>query len=126
MRSVIQLARVARSGACTRGITTTTSIASSSSSDRDDRRIRPMPESTLPPVEEQQPTPSEEDVARRRALALKEWLSSELGEQRTTLMAILAKHHVQIAGGGDEARALMQELLEWKAQGAVDEAMTKK
>ena len=125
MRRVIQIARIARVRACAREITTSTSVASSSSSGRDDRTIRPMPESLRAPVEEHQPAPSEDEVARRRALALKEWLTSELGEERTTLMAILAKHHVQIAGGGDEARALMQELLEWKAQGVVDDAGTR-
>lgn len=74
-----------------------------------------MPEPAREAMDEQQPTPLEQEVARRRAMALKEWLSSELGEERAMLTGILAKHRVQVAGGGDEAKALLQDLLEWKA-----------
>lgn len=81
--------------------------------------MRPMPEGTKPIVEEAMPKQEDDDVRRRRARALRAWLESELGAERTALMTVLAKHHVQIPGGGDEANALVNELLEWKAQGAV-------
>lgn len=84
------------------------------------RTMRPMPEGTKPIVEEAMPRQEDEDVRRRRALALRTWLESELGGERTALMTVLAKHRVQIPGGGDEANALVNELLEWKAQGVLE------
>ena len=54
----------------------------------------------------------------------KSWLEDELGTEKTALMAVLAKHRVQIPGGGDEAKALLEELLEWKAEGVVNARST--
>ena len=47
-----------------------------------------------------------------------------MGTEKTALMAVLAKHRVQIPGGGDEAKALLEELLEWKAEGVVNARST--
>ena len=44
---------------------------------------------------------------------------NEVGEEKATLMAILGKHKVKVAGGAGEANALIQELLEWKADAIV-------
>lgn len=93
----------------------------SASKDGDDaRNMRPMPEGTTPIVEEQMETPDDDDLRKRRALALKSWLESELGEERTALMTVLAKHRVQIPGGSEEAKQLLNELLEWKGQAVVE------
>ena len=70
--------------------------------------------------DEDMPAQDEEELRRRRARALKSWLEEELGSEKTALMAVLAKHRVQIPGGGDEAKALLDELLEWKADGVVN------
>lgn len=95
-------------------------LASSSSSDDPARAMRPMPEGAAPVVDEDMPKQDEEELRRRRAQALKSWLEDELGTEKTALMAVLAKHRVQIPGGGDEAKALLEELLEWKAEGVVN------
>ncbi len=67
-------------------------------------------------------TPDDALLRERRALALRSWLESELGEERTALMTVLAKHRVQIPGGGEEAKRLLNELLEWKGHGVVEAA----
>lgn len=84
----------------------------------DDRRMRPMPEPTFSHVEESQPIADDKELEQRRAQALRKWLESELGEERTTLMSILAKHRVQVPGGTEDATNLMDELLLWKEGGA--------
>ena len=38
------------------------------------------------------------------------------------MMTVLAKHRVQIPGGGEEAKRLLNELLEWKGHGVVEAA----
>jgi hypothetical protein len=103
---------------------TSTSTARFSASDHGDdaRNMRPMPEGTTPIVEEHMKTPDDAVLRERRALALRSWLESELGEERTALMTVLAKHRVQIPGGGEEAKRLLNELLEWKGQGVVEAA----
>ncbi len=103
---------------------TSTSTARFSASDRGDdaRHMRPMPEGTTPIVEEHMKTPDDAVLRERRALALRSWLESELGEERTALMTVLAKHRVQIPGGGEEATRLLNELLEWKGHGVVEAA----
>ena len=88
----------------------------------DARNMRPMPERTTPIVEEHMKTPDGAVLRERRALALRSWLESELGEERTALMTVLAKHRVQIPGGGEEAKRLLNELLEWKGHGVVEAA----
>ena len=80
--------------------------------------MRPMPEPTFSHVEESQPIADEKELEQRRAQALRKWLESELGEERTTLMGILAKHRVQVPGGTEDATNLMDELLKWKEGGA--------
>ena len=103
---------------------TSTSTARFSASDHGDdaRNMRPMPEGTTPIVEEHTKTPDDALLRERRALALRSWLESELGEERTALMTVLAKHRVQIPGGGEEAKRLLNELLEWKGHGVVEAA----
>ena len=103
---------------------TSTSTARFSASDHGDdaRNMRPMPEGTTPIVEEHMQTPDDAVLRERRALALRSWLESELGEERTALMTVLAKHRVQIPGGGEEAKRLLNELLEWKGHGVVEAA----
>ena len=103
---------------------TSTSTARFSASDHGDdaRNMRPMPEGTPPIVEEHVKTPDDALPRERRALALRSWLESELGEERTALMTVLAKHRVQIPGGGEEAKRLLNELLEWKGHGVVEAA----
>ena len=103
---------------------TSTSTARFSASDHGDdaRNMRPMPEGTTPIVEEHMKTPDDALLRERRALALRSWLESELGEERTALMTVLAKHRVQIPGGGEEAKRLLNELLEWKGHGVVEAA----
>tara|TARA_B100000683_G_scaffold230471_1_gene231459 strand:+ start:6344 stop:6727 length:384 start_codon:yes stop_codon:yes gene_type:complete len=103
---------------------TSTSTARFSASDHGDdaRNMRPMPEGTTPIVKEHMKTPDDALLRERRALALRSWLESELGEERTALMTVLAKHRVQIPGGGEEAKRLLNELLEWKGHGVVEAA----
>ena len=45
--------------------------------------------------EESIPT-TEEDLAKRRAAALRRWLENEMGEERASLTALLAKHGVKM------------------------------
>lgn len=59
---------------------------------------------------------SEEELANRRAKALRKWLENEVGEERASLMTILGTHKVKVPGGGDEAKAFMDDLLLWKAK----------
>ena len=101
---------------------TTTARFSAFGHGDDARNMRPMPEGTTPIVEEHMKTPDDAVLRERRALALRSWLESELGEERTALMTVLAKHRVQIPGGGEEAKRLLNELLEWKGQGVVEAA----
>ena len=103
---------------------TSTSTARFSASDHGDdaRNMRPMPEGTTPIVKEHMKTPDDALLRERHALALRSWLESELGEERTALMTVLAKHRVQIPGGGEEAKRLLNELLEWKGHGVVEAA----
>lgn len=114
--------RLALSASKIRANAATATVAHfSASNDGDDaRNMRPMPEGTTPIVEEQMETPDDADLRKRRALALKSWLESELGEERTALMTVLAKHRVQIPGGSEEAKQLLNELLEWKGQAVVE------
>jgi hypothetical protein len=59
------------------------------------------------------------EFARRRAAALRHWMENELGKERAALTALLAKHGVKIQGGADEAKAFVEELIEWKADAVV-------
>ena len=58
-----------------------------------------------------------EELANRRAKALRNWLENEVGEERASLMTILGTHKVKVPGGGEEAKAFMDDLLLWKAKG---------
>tara|TARA_A100001037_G_C15122447_1_gene624549 strand:+ start:1970 stop:2239 length:270 start_codon:yes stop_codon:yes gene_type:complete len=60
---------------------------------------------------------TEEELANRRAKALRKWLENEVGEERASLMTILGTHKVKVPGGGEEAKAFMDDLLLWKAKG---------
>ena len=60
---------------------------------------------------------TEEELANRRAKALRNWLENEVGEERASLMTILGTHKVKVPGGGEEAKAFMDDLLLWKAKG---------
>ena len=60
---------------------------------------------------------SEEELANRRAKALRKWLENEVGEERASLMTILGTHKVKVPGGGEEAKAFMDDLLLWTAKG---------
>ena len=51
------------------------------------------------------------------AFALRNWLENEVGEERASLMTILGTHKVKVPGGGEEAKAFMDDLLLWKAKG---------
>ena len=77
------------------------------------------PESRVPIVEDQSIPATEEEFARRRASALRHWMENELGKERAALTALLAKHGVKIQGGADEAKAFVEELIEWKADAVV-------
>jgi hypothetical protein len=46
-------------------------------------------------------------------------MENELGKERAALTALLAKHGVKIQGGADEAKAFVEELIEWKADAVV-------
>jgi len=59
---------------------------------------------------------TEEELANRRAKALRNWLENEVGEERASLMTILGTHKVKVPGGGEEAKAFMDDLLLWKAK----------
>ena len=84
-----------------------------------DEAMRGLPESRVPIVEDQSIPATEEEFARRRASALRHWLENELGKERAALTALLAKHGVKIQGGADEAKAFVEELIEWKADAVV-------
>jgi hypothetical protein len=86
---------------------------------KQDEAMRGLPESRMPIVEDQSIPATEEEFARRRAAALRNWMENELGKERATLTALLAKHGVKIQGGADEAKAFVEELIEWKADGVV-------
>ena len=60
---------------------------------------------------------TEEELANRRAKALRNWLENEVGEERASLMTILGTHKVKVPGGGEEAKSFMDDLLLWKAKG---------
>ena len=60
---------------------------------------------------------TEEELANRRAKALRNWLENEVGEERASLMTILGTYKVKVPGGGEEAKAFMDDLLLWKAKG---------
>ena len=79
--------------------------------------MRGLPESRQPIVEEESLPATEEELARRRASALRRWLENEMGEERAALRALLAKHGVKLRGGAEEAKSFVDELLEWKAEG---------
>ena len=64
---------------------------------KNDDAMRGLPESRVPIVEDQSIPATEEEFVRRRA----------------------AKHGVKIQGGSDEAKAFVEELIEWKASGVV-------
>ena len=70
-------------------------------------------------MEDQSIPATEEEFARRRASALRHWMENELGKERAALTALLAKHGVKIQGGADEAKAFVEELIEWKADAVV-------
>lgn len=86
---------------------------------KNDEAMRGLPESRMPIVEDQTIPATEEEFARRRAAALRHWMENELGKERAALTALLAKHGVKIQGGSDEAKAFVEELIEWKADGVV-------
>ena len=111
-------------------------VASSTSSPGSDRRrwassktesddaargdiLRGIPEHRESLVEEDSEPATEDDLARRRAAAVRHTLKQEMGTERASLTKLLAKHGVRIAGGVDEANALMDELLRWKSEGVV-------
>jgi hypothetical protein len=60
---------------------------------------------------------SDAALAARRAAALRAWAASRLGAERAALATLLGAHGVLCRGGADGARALMDELLAWKAEG---------
>ena len=78
--------------------------SSPSSSKKDDAEWEDLPQ-------------TEEELADRRAKALRKWLENEVGEERASLMTILGTHKVKVPGGGEEAKAFMDDLLLWKAKG---------
>ena len=84
-----------------------------------DEAMRGLPESRVPIVEDQSIPATEEEFARRRAAALRHWMENELGKERAALTALLAKHGVKIHGGADEAKAFVEELIEWNADAVV-------
>ena len=86
---------------------------------KNDDVMRGLPESRVPIVEDQSIPATEEEFVRRRAAALRHWMENELGKERAALTALLAKHGVKIQGGSDEAKAFVEELIEWKASGVV-------
>jgi hypothetical protein len=84
------------------------SASSSSSGKDDDEKEKAEGWGDLPK--------SEEELANRRAKALRKWLENEVGEERASLMTILGTHKVKVPGGGEEAKAFMDDLLLWKAK----------
>lgn len=92
----------------------------------DHEEMRGLPESRRPIVEEESIPATEEELAKRRAAALRRWLENEMGEERAALTALLAKHGVKMRGGADEARAFVEELLEWKAEGMIGDGERRK
>ena len=58
--------------------------------------MRGLPEMRTPIVEEQSIPATEDELAKRRAAALRAWLEREMGTERAALTALLAKHGVKV------------------------------
>lgn len=82
--------------------------------------MRGLPEMRTPIVEEESIPATEDELAKRRAAALRAWLEREMGTERAALTALLAKHGVKVQGGAEEAKSFVEELLQWKAEGVVE------
>ena len=58
--------------------------------------MRGLPEMRTPIVEEESIPATEDELAKRRAAALRAWLEREMGAERAALTALLAKHGVKV------------------------------
>ena len=58
--------------------------------------MRGLPEMRTPIVEEESIPATEDELAKRRAAALRAWLEREMGTERAALTALLAKHGVKM------------------------------
>ena len=61
--------------------------------------MRGLPEMRTPIMEEQAIPATEDELAKRRAAALRAWLEREMGTERAALTALLAKHGVKMKVG---------------------------
>merc|ERR1712216_363043 len=106
-------------GAVPKSLVSGRRLLSDKAGGKHDEVMRGLPESRVPIVEDQSIPATEEEFARRRASALRHWMENELGKERAALTALLAKHGVKIQGGAEEAKAFVEELIEWKADAVV-------
>ena len=92
----------------------------------DHEEMRGLPESRRPIVEEESIPVTEEELAKRRAAALRRWLENEMGGGASCTHRASREHGVKMRGGADEARAFVEELLEWKADGMIGDGERRK
>lgn len=67
---------------------------------------------------------AEAELNARRKQVVKGYLDAQLGVERASLVRILGSHGAVCKGGAEQAHALMDALLAWKAAGPAPESST--